>query len=147
MKLILTKDVSGVGRAGEVKEVSDGYARNFLIPRRLALPATTPALERIQKEEKERQEKTSRNQEKILTWKNQLESRTFTVKAKANEKTLFAAVHEKDIVAAINAKLNSELSPDQIRIAEPIKALGLFIVEIRLTEGVTANTKLNIEPI
>ncbi|HEX9504305.1 MAG TPA: 50S ribosomal protein L9 [Patescibacteria group bacterium] len=145
MKIILTKDVSGLGRAGDVKDVSDGHARNFLIPKHLGLPATSEALIRIQKEESERQAKVRKNQEKFLDLKKNLENKTFTVKAKANKKNLFAAVHEAEIAKAITDKSGAEISPEMIRIKLPVKALGIHEIEVRFAPNLIALVKLNIE--
>ena len=143
MKVILSKDVSGLGRKNEVKEVSEGHARNYLIPRHLAVPATTPVLQRIQKEEREQQEKVKKHQQAMLVLKQTLEHKSFTLSGKADKNKLFAAIHEKQIADTINKKLNLNLTPTQIIIKQPIKELGETFVDIRLTE--TTNAKVKIE--
>ena len=92
MKVLLTKDVSGLGRAGDVKEVSDGHARNFLIPKHLALPATSEILRQVQKEEGEKQAKLAREQERFLAFKKKVEGRAVLLKGKAQGQNLFAAI-------------------------------------------------------
>ena len=145
MKVILTKDVAGLGRAGDVKEVSDGHARNFLLPRRLALPATSSALTKLQKEEQERQDKLKRDQEKFLALKTKIEGKTFTLKGKSDKQNLFAAIHEDQIAKAINEKFDLGVVPDQIRIKTPIKKLGLHEVELRFAEKHIARVHLSVE--
>lgn len=145
MKVILAQDVAGLGRAGDVKEVSDGHARNFLLPKRLALPATTAALERLQKEELERQAKFKKQEEKFAALKSALESKTFTIKGRAEKQHLFAAIHETQIAKAINEKLGLELTPDQIVLEKPIKSLGLHEAEIRFAEKLKAKVKLEVK--
>ncbi|HTL39598.1 MAG TPA: 50S ribosomal protein L9 [Methylomirabilota bacterium] len=145
MKVLLTKDVSGLGRAGDVKEVSDGHARNFLIPRHLALPATSAVLQKVQKEEAEHQAKLKRQQEQIEQFKLKLENKIFNIKAKAQKEHLFAAIKNTDIANAINAKMNLSISPDQIVIEKPIKSLGSQEALIRLAPGQTIKVKLDIE--
>ena len=145
MKIILTKDVAGTGRAGDVKEVSDGHARNFLIPKHLALPATSSALAQIQKEQQERQAKVARLQEKFVALKNKIENKTFIIKAKAQKQNLFAAVSKVQIAQAINDKLNLELNPDQIKLSDPIKSLGLHDVEIQFAQNLSSKVKLSVE--
>ena len=156
MKVILTKDVTGLGRAGDIKEVSDGHARNFLIPKHLALPATTESLLRIQKEESEHQAKVLKDQERFLDLKKKLENKTFTIKVKATpprpngqvgagKKNLFAAVHEAEIAKVITDKAGAEISPKMIEIKLPIKALGLHEVEVRFAKNLTARVKLIVE--
>ncbi|MEO8065673.1 MAG: 50S ribosomal protein L9 [Candidatus Doudnabacteria bacterium] len=147
MKVILTKDVSGLGRAGDVKEVSDGHARNFLLPKHLVLPATISALGRVQKEESERQDKVKKHEEKLLAAKSKLENKTFIVKGKAEKQHLFAAIHENQIVAAINEKLNLDIESNQIVLEKPIKSLGLHEFHVRLGEKQLIKVKLDVEAV
>lgn len=135
----MTKDVVSLGRAGDIKEVSDGYARNFLMPKRLALPATTQALAQAQKEEQDRQDKIQRLRESSLGLKRKLESATISIKAKADKGKLFAAVREKDIAQAAG------LRPEQIVIAEPIKTMGTHEAEARLFEEIKAKIKIDVQ--
>lgn len=145
MKVILTKDVPGLGRSGDVKEVSSGHAMNYLIPKHLALPATTQALTRIQKEEQEKQEKVQRDQAKAAELKKKLEQTTITVTGKTNKQTLFAAIHEKQIAEAINKKLNTQIEPHQIIIPQAIKNLGQHTIEIKLTDTINARAKIEVQ--
>ena len=145
MKLILIKDVKNIGKAWDIVQVSDGYARNFLIPKKLAQLATTGEVEKLQKQEKEHQEKVQRGQEKLEALKSKFLNRIFTVKAKANDKKLFAAVHEKAIAESINQKLNADIAPDQIILNQPIKNLGQSNVQLKLSPKVLVDIKINVE--
>lgn len=145
MKVILTKDVPGFGRSGDVKEVSDGHARNFLIPKRLALPATTNELTRIHKEQEEKQGKLLKLQERSVEVKKQIENKTFEIRAKASKQKLFAQIHENQIADAINQKLNIQILPQQIIIKQPVKTLGQHTVEIKLTESIHAEAKIQVQ--
>lgn len=145
MKVILVKDVPGLGRAGDVKNVSDGHARNFLIPRRLVLPASTEALTKIQKEEAEHQSKVAKEHERFIQLKNKLENKTITIKAKASKNHLFASVHELEIAQAITEKLGVEVSPVLIKLKEPVKSLGQHEVEILFAKDMSAMVRLNVE--
>lgn len=142
MKVLLTKDVPNLGRSGEIKEVSDGHARNFLIPKHLALPATSQVLQKIQKEEQEKQAKIFKDLERFQNIKNKLEGKTFTIKAKSEKQNLFAAVHEKEIAQAINEKAGTEISPELIKIQSPIKTLGEHQVEIVFNSEIRTKIKL-----
>jgi len=144
MKVLLLKDVSGLGRTGEIKEVSDGHARNFLMPRKLAIAATTGVVQKIGKEQAEHKAKTERERQKTQETKKNLEDRTFTIKAKANGQKLFAAVREQEIVAIIEQKTGLQFEPDQIVIKQPIKALGDAVVQLKLSADTLCNIKLNI---
>jgi large subunit ribosomal protein L9 len=145
MKVILTKDVPSLGRAGDIKEVSDGHARNFLIPKHLALPATTEILAQVQKEEQERQTKILKDTERFAVLKNKLEGKTFTIHARATKNNLFAAIHEKEIAQVINDKTGGEISPSAIVLEKPVKRLGLHEIQIRFAKNVSALVKLNVE--
>jgi|SRR3989338_9552241 len=134
MKLLLTKDVHGLGRAGDIKDVSDGHARNFLIPKGLALPATTTVLTRVQKEEQEKQEKFKREQEHLAQVKNKLAEKQFTIKAKGSGNNLFAALHQKEIANAINIKHPNSVTESQIVLDKPLKTVGEHEIAINLSE-------------
>ena len=143
MKVILTKDVQGLGRSGDVKEVSEGHARNFLLPRKLALPATTVALERVQKEQQEKQAKVSKEHERASMLKHKLEAKKFSFKAKASGKNLFAAVSPKQIAEELT-KSGIEISPNDINIKKPIKSLGSHEVLVGLAFDVEALLNLEV---
>ena len=125
-----------MGKAGEVKVVSDGYARNFLLPKRLALPATSSLLEKVQKEEKDKQKKIEGYREQAAAGKYKLESKIFTISVKATGPKLgdrlFAAIHEKEIARVISDKTGLELNPSQIILPEPIKSIGPAEAEVRI---------------
>lgn len=137
----MSKEVKGLGKAGHVKEVSDGYARNFLIPRHLALPATSQLLDKVQKEEKERQDKILKQRDAALALKRKLEGKTFSIKAKANKETLFAAIHEAEIARAAG------LTAEQITLSQPIKTLGNYEAEARLFEDIKVKIKLDVQAV
>ena len=145
MKLLLTKDVRGLGRVGDVKDVSDGHARNFLIPKGFALPATTAVLSRVQKEEHEKQEKFQREQERWAQLKNKLADKKFTVKAKVSGSSLFAALHQKEIAAAINSKHPDSVTAEQVVLAKPLKTLGEHEVTFKLNEQIKFKIRLIIQ--
>lgn len=145
MKVILTKDVSGVGRAGDIKEVSDGYARNFLIGRNLALPASQSQIDKINKEKKEHVEKIARQEAKLVQLADKISGHQITLKKKTNGAKLFAGVHEQDIIKEIQAKFGVELAPKQITIINPIKTTGKHSVELKLTDRHKASITVNVE--
>lgn len=146
MKVILLKDVPKVGKKGEVKNVSDGYAKNLLIKNGLATAATQEAANKLAKEVKEKSEKQNRLQTKAHEQKHELERRIFTVKTKVGDKgQVFGGVHEKDIIAAIFQKTKISLEKAQIDAHKGIKALGEHVIDIKLGHGVRAKTKINLE--
>ena len=125
MKVILLQDVAKVGRKYDVKEVSEGYAANFLFPRKLAAPATKENENTILKKKSEI-EAERKAQEALLT-KNisALDDAKVTIKAKADEKGhLYAKIHAKEIVEAIKSQLSLEIPEEYIKLKEPIKEVG-----------------------
>ena len=143
MKVILLKDVKAQGKAGQVIDVADGYARNYLFPNNLAKPATSSALNsmKISKEAEERRKKIEHDEAVELCKK--LASVTVTVKIRtgANGK-LFGALNTAAISEAL-AEMGYELDKKKIVLTEPIKALGRYVVQIKPYAEVSG--KLHIE--
>ncbi|MBX4204600.1 MAG: 50S ribosomal protein L9 [Candidatus Doudnabacteria bacterium] len=145
MKIILTRDVSGLGRKGKICEVSDGYARNFLIARHLAAPATSALLAQVQKEEAEREEKMRKFAEQAENIRNRLQGKTIKLSGKAQGLRLFAAIHEAEIAQAVNREFNLAIEPKQVIIKQAIKSLGTTEIEIKILEQVNAKVKVEVE--
>lgn len=148
MKIILLKDVPQLAKKGEMKDVSDGYASNFLIPKGFAVVATGEIQQKLAKEHKESEEKAAREAKKMEVLKHDLEKRTFTLKVKVGDKgQVFGGIHEKDIAGAINEKMNLQFEKNQIELPQPIKALGPAVTIIKLSHHLSASIKLMIEPL
>lgn len=148
MKIILLKDVPKIGRKGEIKDVNDGYARNFLIAKKLGAVATAEIQAKITKEAKEANERIARQASKIEELKRELAKRTFTVHVKVGDKgQIFGGAHEKDIVTAINSKMNTTFDKHSVHIKQPLKTIGKHTVTIKLGQGLEAQTNISIEPL
>ncbi len=145
MKVILVKDVSGLGRAGDIKEVSDGHARNFLIPRGVALLATNEAMSKIQKEKAEHSAKVAKEKEKFEALKNKLSGKTFTIQGRANKNSLFAAIHEDHIAKVVGEKSGIDIKADMVKLNQPVKSLGPHEIKIRFAKDLEALVRLNVE--
>lgn len=146
MKVILTKPVSGLGKIGEIKEVSDGYGINFLIKKGVARIATQEAIGRRMKEVKEAAIKAEKKISRLGEIKQELERRTFTLKVKVGDKgQVFGAIHEKNIIDAVFQKTKIQLDKSQIDSPHGIKQLGEHTITIKLGHGNTATTKINLE--
>jgi large subunit ribosomal protein L9 len=145
MKIILTKDVSGIGRRGEIKQVSVGYARNFLMPKGIAKPATSEFIAKLEKEAQEMRQKSNRNNYKWLKLKENLENKVFLFKAKTNKDRLFAAISKEQIVESIKKKIGIDIRPKQVTIKNPIKSLGFSDAEILLPNHLKATLRINVE--
>ncbi len=146
MKVILLKDVPKIGRSGEIKEVNAGFGTNFLIKKGLAKLATLDAQKQLEKGKKDLSAKKQKELDKIKSNQKELERRTFTVKVKTGDKgQIFGGVHEKDIAQSIFQKTKIQLEKSQIDSHKGIKDLGEHIINIKLGQGITAKTKINIE--
>ncbi len=146
MKVILLADVPKVGRKGEVKEVSDGLANNMLLRKKLAIVATKEAMDKHTREQRLNEQAKDKAIQKAQEARTELERRIFTVRVKVGDKgQIFKGVHEKDIAAAIYEKTKIEVDKSQIDAHKTIKQLGEHTVNIKLGQGVTAKTKINLE--
>lgn len=145
MKVLFVKDVAGQGRKGEVKEVSEGYALNFLVKRGLATIAT----EKVQKEQelkaKVAGEAAQKQEARALAHKADIEKRTFEIRAKTGaDGKLFGAIRERDIAEAVGAKLGRDIDKHDIVLDAPIKALGEHSAYVRLGKDVRATIRLHV---
>jgi large subunit ribosomal protein L9 len=135
MKVILLQDVPGMGKKYDVKRVKDGYARNFLIPRKLAEVATPQKIKTIEINKKQ-------SWQKKVIWKNILEKNIealkelkVTIKEKANEKGhLFAMIHQEEISRILKEQNHIEIPPELIEIEKPIKEIGEHKIKVKNQE-------------
>lgn len=145
MKLILLSDVKALGKLGQVVEVAEGYARNFLLPRKLAAEANKGALAML---DAQKRAQTKRDAESLAQTKELaalLESKSVAVPAKAGGNgKLFGAVTNADVADAIEKAFNVEVDKHKIEVKASIKALGTYPVEIRLGKNIVAKTSVNV---
>ena len=144
MKLILTQEVTGLGSAGDVVEVKDGYGRNYLIPRGFGIRWTRGGEKTIESITKSRDARAVRDAEHASEVKAKLEDSTFNVKVRAGEGgRLFGAVTAGDIAAAIT-EAGAEIDKRTIVVGNPIKSLGAHTVTVRVHDEVEAQVSLNV---
>src|SRR3989441_3173907 len=144
MKVILLDDVAKVGRRGEVRDVSDGYARNFLIPKKLALGATAGNLRNLDHIKKQQEAKAERVKSDADAIRARIEVLTYEERRQASEEgKLFGSVTAQDI-ADFLATQGIKMDRKRITLEEPIKALGEFSVSMRLHNDVTAQLKVTV---
>ena len=144
MKVVLLQDVKGKGKKGELCNVSDGYARNFLFPKKLAIEADNAALNEL----KNREESAAHHKkEEIAAAKEtaaKLDGKTVSITAKAGAGgKLFGSVTSKEIAAEIKAKLGIEIDRKKMNVAD-IKNFGEYTAEIKLYQGVTAKITVKV---
>lgn len=146
MKIIYLKDQSGGGKKGQIKEVSEGFAKNFLIPKGFAAVATPEVQAKVAKEGKDAEVKKQKEAARLQGLKVDLEKKVFTVKVKVGDKgQVFGGVHEKDIAKAIADKTNYPLEKNQVELTSPVKQTGQHQVKVKLGGGISAMVKINVE--
>jgi large subunit ribosomal protein L9 len=144
MKIILLEDVSTLGRRGEVRDVADGYARNYLLPQKLALNATAANLKNLEGIKARQDSKSAKQLAEAQSQAQAIEALHLAVSRQASdEDRLFGSVGRNDI-AAFLAQSGVEVERRRIGLDEPIKALGEFSVPIRLHGEVTAQLKVTV---
>lgn len=138
MKVVLLQDVKGLGKKGELVNTSDGYARNFLFPRKLAMEANSQAMSELKNREAAEKHRIDMEIAAAKASAEKLEGKTvrLTAKAGANGK-LFGSVTPKDVAAAIAQQLSIELDKRKV-VVEDIKAFGTYPVEVKLYNGISA---------
>lgn len=144
MKIILLDDVAKVGRRGEVRDVSEGYARNFLIPKRLALTATPGNLKNLGNIKRQQEAKADRIKGDAEAVRTRIEALVFEVTRQASEEgKLFGSVTSQDIAEFLAAQ-GLKIERRRAQLDEPIKGLGETLVPIRLHPEVTAQLRVNV---
>lgn len=147
MKLILTADVNDLGKRGDVVDVADGYARNFLLPRSYAMKATTGALEQAEAVREARIEAERKAKEEAETIATQLVGSRVVIAAKAgDEGQLYGSVGVGDVVEGIKRFTGIELTTSQVELEEPIKAIGLHEIQIKAHPQVEFPLTLDVIP-
>lgn len=146
MKVVLNKDVKDLGSAGQVKEVSDGYARNYLFPRKLAVPATASALKQAEAQQAAAARRTATEERQARELAERLKNQPLKIAAKAGEQgRLYGSITAADVAGALSKELKQPVDKRQVELAEPIRTIGEYRVSYRLSHGVTATLTVEIE--
>lgn len=146
MKVILLKDVENLGRKGALVEVSDGYWRNFLLPRSLAVSATEGGIRAAEHAKAVQVQKQAREREKVMEQARQVTQRRFALRAKAGEEgKLFGSVTNQDIAQAIAGQSEFRIDKKKIELKEPIKRLGTYKIPVRLAPGISTEVTIEVQ--
>ena len=146
MKVILLQDVKGKGKKGQLIEASDGYARNFLLPKKLAIEATADAINTKKMNDKATAERIAKEKAEALALSNKLREMTVVVTAKGGGNgKLFGSVTNQEIADALKAKAGVTMDKRKIVISDPIKNVGTYTVTCKLGYEITAPLTVKIE--
>jgi large subunit ribosomal protein L9 len=146
VKVILTQDVAKLGKSGEMKVVTDGYANNFLIPQKLAVPAAGGAFRAWQHDIASREEKRKREREEAEIAARRIESTTLTMGVKVGEGgKLYGSITAKDISDALGRR-GIVVDRHKIELEEPLKSLGTYKVAVKVFTGMTPEVTIVVEP-
>jgi large subunit ribosomal protein L9 len=143
VEIILLEDIEGVGEKGDLANVSPGYARNYLLPKRLAEVANPGKLDEVRRHMEERRAREARTADQAVTVAATLNKTVVTIGAHAGEgERLYGSVTSADVADAIWSARKVRVDKHKIRLDEPIKSLGTFMVDIDVFEGVEASVKV-----
>lgn len=145
MKVILTQDIKGVGKKDEIINANDGYARNFLFPKKLAVEANNQNMSLLQGRKDSANFKKEQDKEKANELKEKLSTIILTIKVKSGKNgKIFGSITAKEIATELQNQHQIEIDKKKINLKEPIKELGSFTVDIKLYEGIIGKLKINI---
>lgn len=145
MKVILMKDVKSIGKKGDVKEVADGYARNFLIPKGLAVEASSGNLNSLNQEKKAAKHRKEVEEANAKEMAAKLQDKEVTFQVKVGEGgRLFGSITGKEIAEEISRVTGVDVDKKQIELGEVIKRLGVHTVEVRVFPQISATIKVNV---
>ena len=145
MKVILTQDIKGVGKKDEIVNANDGYARNFLLPRKMAVEANSQNMSLLQGRKDSANFKKEQEKENALKIQDKLSKIMLKIKVKAGGNgKIFGSITSKEIATEIKNQYNIDIDKKKILLKESIKELGTFNIQIRLHEGIIGELKINI---
>lgn len=146
MRVILNQDIKSLGKKGKVCEVSDGYARNYLLPKGLAVEATTGNIQDLSHKQKQEEKRKQKEKEDAEILKNRIESLKIVLKVKAGEKgRLFGSVTNKEVAEVLLKDYDIKIDKRKIEVKEPIKAEGVYALPVKLHPEVTAALKVHVQ--
>ena len=146
MKVIFLQDVKGKGKKGQMAEISDGYARNFLLPKKLAMEATADAINTMRMNDKAAAEKAAQERAEAVEISKKLREMTLVVTAKGGGAgKLFGSVTSQEIADALKAKSGIAIDKRKIVLSDPIKSVGTYTVQCKLGYEITAPLTVKIE--
>lgn len=145
MKVILKQDIKNVGKKNQIIDAADGYARNFLFPKGLAVPADNSNMNELKLKQKAEANQKAKDLEKSQKLAEELKNKMLEIEVKAgNNGKLFGGVTSKEISNALKEQLNVEIDKKKVLLSDVIKQEGVYTVDLKLLEGVIAKVKVHI---
>lgn len=145
MKVILLEDIKGVGKKDEIINASDGYARNYLFPKKLAIEASQDNLNKLKAKNESKQKKKQEEFEEAKKVAEKIKAITLVIKAKAGENgKIFGGITSKEIAESLKTEYKIDVDKKKINIKEPMKVLGNYMVEVRLYEKIAENLAVSV---
>lgn len=147
MRIILLEDVPKLGKRGDVVGVKDGYARNYLIPKGLAVKATEGEISKLREEILRRKEREERKKKALLEIREAIDGKEVILKAKAGSKgKLFGSITSNALADAISGSLGVDIDKKSVELDSPIKEIGEYVVKVKLGMGIEAEVRVKVEP-
>jgi large subunit ribosomal protein L9 len=148
MKVILKEDVKSLGQRGKICEVSDGYARNYLLPRGLAVEATSGNVQALAHKQKQEEQRRQKEKQAALELASKIANMDVVMQVKVGEKgRLFGSVTNKEIAEVLEKEHNLKLDRRKIELKEAIKAIGEHVIKVKLHSEVSADLKVKVEAV
>ncbi len=148
MEIILIQDVKSLGKKGEIVKVSDGYARNFILPKKLGLEATKQNLYELQQQKAAEEKRQKELLEEAKEFAKKLEEITVKTSIKVGEGgRTFGSISAKEIVAAVKDQFGIDIDKKKLQLSDPIKSAGSYTVKVKLHPQVTAEMKVMVEAV
>ena len=146
MKVILLQDIQGTGKKDQILEISDGYARNYLLPRKMAREATAEALNALEKSKgaSKHREEVRRQEAEVLA--RELKGKVIQIEAKGGDNgKIYGSVTNEQITAALKAQHNVDIDKRKLELKEPIRTAGQFFVTLKLVGGISTRMIVNVK--
>jgi large subunit ribosomal protein L9 len=145
MKVIFMEDVPNVGKAGQIKDVADGYGKNYLLPHKLAMPARAGDIKNVEAQIKARARVAANTEAEMKALAAELENKEIIIKAKVGQQDrLYGSITSADIAAGLESSLKAIVDKRKIELAEPIRTVGSYEVPIKLGKDITTKIKVTV---
>jgi large subunit ribosomal protein L9 len=145
MKVVFMQDVPNVAKAGQIKDVADGYGKNYLIPHKLAVAASIGDIKNVEAQIKARAKIAAKTEAELKALAAEIENKELTIKAKVGQQSrLYGSITSADVAEALESSLKIIIDKRKIELAEPIRTVGSYEVSIKLARDIGTKIKVNV---